>query len=667
MFVIRHLACLVIVSGILAHAGAAAEPPVVVLRDQDQEPINLLPYVEYLRDASGALDLDDVLAEPTASRFLPSPWRDPPIFGFTPDTIWVRCRLASQSPTRTTWYTVVDRTRLDWVAFHLVADGRPLRSLELGNAIPDAPRDVDARPFVFEVPLEPGQTADLYMAFQSEASLWLPLSLVGAKPFWTKYLRTEQWNLTFFGYMLALSIIAAFMAVAARDKGYFIYTLATLALALFFFTYMQYAAFYRLPLARYWGRHGCMLLAGLAATLFLLYTRYFLNLPRQAPRLDWVLKTVVAAGFLLSAGTQMCPYAVMAPIITMMSQIFLIIGFVISLVYVVRGHRTAVMYMAAWAVFLISMILRSAVSFGWAPTYWHADVIGQASSMLGYTLFLLALAVRIRDLDRDKLAAQSQLLAVQTIATHELERKVEERTARLNQAKTEAETARQAMSRFLINVVHDIRAPVNAVFALAQSLWLESEKLRLPEAYCQFLNRVRGSGEALSQMLANLFDLSQLELGYTPVRRQSFLLADWVGELRPILDLMADQRGVRLTWEFPDPGPAVTTDRVRLGQILMNLAQNAIKFTPSGKSVSICLEAADGFLTLTVQDEGPGIPADKQANLWNRDAQIGDTGRGQGLGLGLFIVKSNVNLLGGTIAFAPAPAGGASFTFRMPL
>jgi len=287
--------------------------------------------------------------------------------------------------------------------------------------------------------------------------------------------------------------------------------------------------------------------------------------------------------------------------------------------------------------------------------------------MFGYTLFLLAIGDRIRQISRDKLVAQMQLLTAQATMTQELERQVRERTQSLHQAKEAAERARQAMSHFLINVVHDIRAPLNAVFGLAQALWLESEKINLPERYCGFLDQVRAGGKALSHMLANLFDLSQIELGKPLVRKDSFTVNEWLEELQPLIGLVAEDKGVHVQWQVTDGFQLLFADRIRCSQILMNLAHNAIKFTPTGGRIRIGLETRAEHFILTVDDEGPGIPEERRTALWDRDSQLGAERQGEGLGLGLFIVKTNAELLGGTVSAGASPGGGARFVFRLPL
>lgn len=643
---------------------AVAETPVQV--DERTASMDLIPYTAYLKDPAHTATIESVLTEPWRERFQAAAWRTAPNFGFTAATHWFRYRVASRAATPLTWYVKVNRPRLDRIGYYVVTDGRIVRRVEVGNALPGAPRDVPVRPFVFALTLEPGQEVEVHMAFRSEAALWIPLTLWSPASFWSSMLREEQWNLLFFGYMLALTIVATFMAVVVRDKAYVFYTLTTITFVCFLFCFMQYPAFFE-PRFTFWGNKCILLAMGLSGPSFLYYTRYFLGLSEQAPRMDRFLCWTAGVIVVIHLAVLPLSYAVASPLISCGVQICIVAGFTVSAIHALRGHRTAILYMAGWSVFLLVVMVRYGAVFGWLSSYWTNDFFAQWSAMFGYTLFLLALGDRIQKMERDKFAAQARVLAIQKHMTRELERQVRERTENLHEAKEAAERAREAMSRFLINVVHDIRAPLNAVFGLAQALWLESEKLKLPDRYCRFLIRVREGGEALSHMLANLFDLSRIEMGQVPLRQESFSVDEWVAQMRQILGLVAEHKGVSLCWQVAGGDRVLHTDRVRLSQILLNLAHNAIKFTPVGARVEIGLDAQVERFILSVDDAGPGIAEERRAMLWDRDALLGDERRGEGLGLGLFIVKTNAELLGGTVGLEPSPSGGARFVFRLPL
>ena len=238
------------------------------------------------------------------------------------------------------------------------------------------------------------------------------------------------------------------------------------------------------------------------------------------------------------------------------------------------------------------------------------------------------------------------------------------------QAREAAERAMRAKSLFLANVSHEIRTPLSALVSLAQAMWLESEKLQLPPEFATFLDRVRSGGNYLNLILTNLLDVSAAESGHLPLRTDAFYLRDWVDDLRNILDPVATAHEVQLGWELPaDEELQLRTDQLRLTQILLNLAHNAIKFSAGeNKTVAIAMEAKpDGFI-LSVRDEGPGIPEDRLESVFGEFAQSQPSAPvyDRGVGLGLAVVKQNADLLGGTIRAENQPAGGMVFRVELP-
>jgi len=142
-----------------------------------------------------------------------------------------------------------------------------------------------------------------------------------------------------------------------------------------------------------------------------------------------------------------------------------------------------------------------------------------------------------------------------------------------------AEEERDAKSLFLAEVSHEIRTPLSALVGLSQAMWLRcSSRDESDPEFTQFLNRVRSGGQYLSLLLRNVLNVSAAESGRVPVRLTTFYLADWVDEIRHILEPIADYHHGRILWTLPDDDEArLCTDEMRLTQIILNLAENARK------------------------------------------------------------------------------------------
>ncbi len=246
-------------------------------------------------------------------------------------------------------------------------------------------------------------------------------------------------------------------------------------------------------------------------------------------------------------------------------------------------------------------------------------------------------------------------------------RRIEEamraRQDELEQAIHTAEQASRAKSLFMANISHEIRTPLSALVGLSQAMVKQSERRGLPEDFTRMLQQIRSGGRHLNLMLTNLLDLSAAETMRMRLKRQPVGLAEWSRSVRDILEPIADARPVELHWRDESlAGTEIESDPVRLSQILINLVHNAVKFTPVGKAVEVRLERSPGRFVLEVADEGPGLPADGPMSFEAfGDQADGVAGTEHGVGLGLFVVQTSVNLLGGRIHAANRPGGGASF------
>ena len=234
----------------------------------------------------------------------------------------------------------------------------------------------------------------------------------------------------------------------------------------------------------------------------------------------------------------------------------------------------------------------------------------------------------------------------------------------------EAERMAKIKARFLAGMSHEIRTPISALVNISQSMLHESGKYSLPPEFLEHLETVRAGGQYLNQILTNLLDVSAAESGHAPVRPAAFYLRDWVEDIGAILEPIARSRSIELVWCLPeDENEMFSSDSVRLSQILLNLAHNAVKFsTRPGSRVWISISIVEGVLRLTVADEGPGIPSDRIEGLFREFGQSdSDTHPvDRGVGLGLAVVRQNTELLGGKISTQALAPSGICFEIELP-
>jgi len=214
---------------------------------------------------------------------------------------------------------------------------------------------------------------------------------------------------------------------------------------------------------------------------------------------------------------------------------------------------------------------------------------------------------------------------------------------------TELEATRRLRDTVLANITHEFRTPLSAQLASIEILRDRLPDLKSEEARDLVLSLQRGTLR-LTQLIDNLLESVRIDAGHDSIRRQPVALEDVIDEAVDLAAPLLALREQTLSVELPYPLPPVSGDAPRLVQVFINLLANANKFAPAGSAIGIGGATRDREVSLWVEDEGPGLPAEAGDRLFERFMRAaGEEPRESGMGLGLFIVKSIVERHGGRV------------------
>jgi signal transduction histidine kinase len=256
---------------------------------------------------------------------------------------------------------------------------------------------------------------------------------------------------------------------------------------------------------------------------------------------------------------------------------------------------------------------------------------------------------------------------VRTIRYSLERRRVRQRLTETLIAKAEADSANQAKSEFLANMSHELRTPLHGILSFA-SFGIKKYASAKPEKLLDYFSRIKQSGSILLELLNDLLDLAKLES-----RRATFTLeptdpAMLVKAVTGEVDILLSERNLKLRQETSELDEQVTLDAEKIKQVLRNLLDNAIKFSPVGGTIDVGINRVQNSVRVSVSDQGPGIPPDELEAVFDKFVQSSKTKTGAGgTGLGLAICHEIVAAHRGRIWAENRPEGGAVFSFEIPL
>lgn len=250
-----------------------------------------------------------------------------------------------------------------------------------------------------------------------------------------------------------------------------------------------------------------------------------------------------------------------------------------------------------------------------------------------------------------------------------LENRVVQRTKELETARTAAEKANKAKTVFLANMSHEIRTPLNAILGITQMISMGYAG-EVPEKQKDLLENIESSAKHLTDLISAILDTATIEVGELTLDESVFDIGELITESVALLSQRAEQAEIRLSTTVDSATISLNGDRLRVKQALINLIENAIKYSPKNTVVDISIDQLDnGDVAVRVVDSGIGIPQHEIENIFEPFSQVKEDATvagNAGIGLGLALVKSIMELHDGSVDIESVHGKGttASLVFR---
>lgn len=624
--------------------------------------------VSLLEDRTGKLDFTDISNAALASRFTPwDPSRGSINLGFTESALWVRLVISRAEDAPDRWLLQVPYAYNKFLDFY--APDRP--PVFTGSGRPVSTRPIFDRFFVFPITVTT-EPQVFYFRVASSYAISVPLQIWEPNTYSKNIVLSNLANSLYYGALLALAIYNLFLFFSLNDRRFLYYALFALSLnagifsgngLMQLFIWPDWIAIHEISSQFF------IALSGFAGIRF---CRLFLRISEHSSRINGAMLATEIAYLVLAV--LLISTAVIGNSPQWMFQVLLVTS-ALSGALVVAGSVQAIrhkisgirFFVIAWGILLAGTMVAGLRQVDMIPTNVFTSYALQIASAFEMLLLALALAEIVQVERRARLQAKAEAIAaneklIETlqVAEQRLESAVRDRTKKLEESVLREQHLLKQYLRFGAMISHEFRNPLGIIDSQA-TLIQKSEKL--PDDLHQRLGIIRKT----VRRLADLFELwlqgDRIRLAIDKLDVQKILLKNWAETLVHKIPHCAESHPI--AFEFDSDADHVWADSTLLEIAVINLIENACKYTPPGSPVVLKGVRSNGRTGICVADYGPGIDPEHLARL-GEEYYRADPDSTKGIGLGLSVVKEIAEVHGGALEIQSTLGSGSRFTLMLP-
>ena len=590
---------------------AAIASPVVKLTDS-AEIYDISSYMEIAEDSSLEWKIEDLTSKEKTESF--TAIKENSSYGkFTDSALWLRFDLtAAPSVKKGRWFLCIHMPLLDMVELYIPGDAARYTVKRSGRLIPLYDKEVKGRNHTFELPVSSDRVGTFYLRIKTESLVVVPASIMSEDALYRADNIDRLIGGIYCGVILVMVFYNLFLFCSLKERPYLIYITHIICTGLYVLSLTGIGYEYLWPEWTWWNQRADMFFAGFALLFAALFTRSFLTTEAILPKVDVMLKLIIALSLVMGFSSLILPYSLSVQIVTVLAGIAVLTYELSGILAYRQGYRAARFFLLAWSLFLLVVFCLALTNLGLLPFRYVPHMV-MLSSIVEITLMSFALADRINILRQENQIAQAKVVHSGQLAS---------------------------LGELAAGVGHEINNPLQCIMnyssIIRRSLDEEDEKR-------EYMDIVLSESRRISAIVSSLLNLSRpANENMEPVD-----IKDVVSEILALSHAQIKKDCIDVKVDIPDNLPAVKGHFQQLEQVFLNFISNSryalndrTDFAgDENKTISIMAESyisKDGpCVRVRFRDNGVGVPDSIKNKVITPFFTTKPTGSGTGLGLSI--------------------------------